>query len=73
MIDTTADAAAIVLAAKQRIAPIQRMRDALTHSETMRELALSRLRLIHPGRTTLELVELLREEATLTDSPPQDT
>lgn len=59
MHDTAPDAEAAVRAALLRRAPIDRMRDALALSAAMREVALARLRERFPGRTTLELVELL--------------
>jgi hypothetical protein len=59
MDDTSADASAIVLDAVRRTPPVERMRRALAHSEAMRALALARLRARHPGRPTIELVEIL--------------
>ena len=72
MTDTTAEAAAIARSAIQRVPPCQRIRDALAHSDAMRELALSRLRLTHPGRSTLELAELLRGRPLITDAPARN-
>lgn len=70
MIDTTTDASEVALAAIRRTDPIVRMRDALAHSERMRELALSRLRVRFPESTTLELVEkLLGQRLIPADSP----
>jgi hypothetical protein len=62
MSDTSAEAAGIVQRAVLRRSPVDRIRDALVHSETMRELALARLRARHPERTTVELVEMLLGE-----------
>ena len=62
MSDTSPYAARIVRDAIRRRDPVERMRDALVHSEAMRELALSGLRARHPGRTTVELVELMLGE-----------
>lgn len=59
MDDTTAQAAAAARAGIRQTAPVVRMRQALAHSEAMRELALSRLRARYPERTTLALVEML--------------
>lgn len=59
MDDTTAQAAAAARAGIRQTAPAVRMRQALAHSEAMRELALSRLRARYPERTTLALVEML--------------
>ena len=62
MHDTPDDAAAVVRAAIKQVAPVDRLRQALAHSEKMRELSLARLRERYPGRSTLELVELLLGE-----------
>jgi hypothetical protein len=59
MRDTTPEAQEAVRIATVRTAPVQRLRDALAFSETMRELSLARLRARHPDRSTLELVEIL--------------
>ncbi len=57
--DTRPEAEALVRAAVQRQDPSARVKAALELSEAMRELALSRLRQLHPEKSTLELVELL--------------
>ncbi len=62
MTDTSPDAAAVAREAILRTPPVDRLRRALADSETMRELALSRLRLRYPERSTLELVEVLLGE-----------
>jgi hypothetical protein len=62
MHDTRNDAAAAVRAAIKQVAPIDRLREALVHSERMRELSVARLRARYPERSTLELVELLLGE-----------
>ena len=66
MHDTSPDAARVVREAIRRRDPIERMREALAHSETMRALALSRLRARHPDLSAPALVELLRGKP---DSP----
>ena len=47
------------LDAIRRVAPMQRLLQALELSETIRALQLTRFRELHPDRTDLELVELL--------------
>jgi hypothetical protein len=59
MRDTSAEAEEVRLEAIRRMPPVQRLAQALALSETMRALALTRLREPHPDRTQLELVELL--------------
>lgn len=59
MQDTTAAAEQVRLAAIRSLDPVERLRQALELSESARALALSRLSEIHPGRTELELVELV--------------
>ena len=59
MRDTSPHALHIQLAALRRISPVERLRRAFELSEAMRELALVRLRTRYPGRSELELVELL--------------
>jgi len=59
MRDTSTDADAAVRGAIRRVPPVERMRRMLEFSETMREIALSALRARHPGRTTIELVEMM--------------
>lgn len=71
MHDTTREAASVVRAAIRRTDPAVRLREALAHSEAMRDLALSRLRAKHPHRSTLELVELLLGEPLIRDDRPR--
>ena len=60
MRDTTPEAERARLDAIQRVAPIQRLTQALELSESVRAFALAELRKRHPARTEFELVELLR-------------
>ncbi|HET7622473.1 MAG TPA: hypothetical protein VFK39_11280 [Gemmatimonadaceae bacterium] len=62
MHDTSPEAMAIACAAVWRRHPAQRMRDALELSETLRALALSRLRRLHPGDSPIALAERLTGE-----------
>jgi hypothetical protein len=62
MHDTSPEAAAIARRAVRRRLPAQRMRDALELSETLRALALSRLRKLHPDDPPIALVERLMGE-----------
>jgi hypothetical protein len=57
MRDTSPDAERIVLQARRRMPPVERMRQALEWSESARALALGRLRARYPEKSTLELVE----------------
>ena len=59
MRDTTAAAEQTRIDAIRRVEPAQRLAQALELSESVRAIALSRLRELHPDRTELELVELL--------------
>ena len=59
MTDTTAEARQERIDAIRRMTPSARIAQALDFSETMRRLSLGRLRLRHPERTELQLVELL--------------
>ena len=59
MRDTSPAAEQARLDAIRQIEPIQRLAQALELSESVRALALSRLRALHADRTDLELVELL--------------
>ncbi len=59
MRDTTPATEQARLDAIRRLEPIQRLMQALELSESVRALALSRLRELHADRTELELVELL--------------
>ena len=69
--DTTTEAAAVVRAAIKRTEPVVRLRQALAHSETMRDIALARLRNKYPNRSTLELVETLLGTRLIRDEPPR--
>ena len=57
MRDTTREAEAVMLAAIRRRPPLDRMREALALSDSVRALALAELRRRHPGDSTLRLVE----------------
>ena len=59
MRDTTPATEQARLDAIRRVAPIQRLTQALELSESVRALALSRLRKLHADRSDLELVEVL--------------
>jgi hypothetical protein len=59
MRDTSAEADRVVRDAVRRMNPIERMRQALALSESLRQLSLARLRAKYPERSTVELVELL--------------
>jgi hypothetical protein len=59
MRDTTLAVEEARLDAIRRVAPMQRLLQALELSETIRALQLTRFRELHPDRTDLELVELL--------------
>jgi hypothetical protein len=59
MHDTSPAAEAVRVAAIRRLEPTQRLVQALELSESVRALALARLRDLHRDRTELELVELL--------------
>lgn len=63
MHDTSPEAAAVVRAAVQRRPPVQRMRDALELSQSLRALALARLRSLHPADSPIALVERLTGES----------
>lgn len=67
MRDTAAEAARVARDAILRTDPIDRIRQALAHSEAVRELALARLRERHPDLSTLALVELLLGERLVPD------
>jgi hypothetical protein len=69
MRDTTQEAGRVQTDAIRRLAPIERLTEALALSESVRALALSRLRERYPDRTDLELVELLAG-APLRPAPP---
>ena len=71
MLDTAAEAAQAVRDAIRREDPVVRMRRALAHSESMRDLALARLRARYPDRPTLALVELLLGEPLLPPGGPR--
>lgn len=59
MRDTTPAAEQARIDAIRRVEPIQRLTQALELSESVRALALSRLRELHTDRAELELVGLL--------------
>jgi hypothetical protein len=59
MRDTSAEADRVIRDAVRRMNPIERMRQALALSESLRQLSLARLRAKYPERSTVELVELL--------------
>jgi hypothetical protein len=59
MRDTTPAADEIRLAAIRRMPPAERLRQAFALSESVRNVALARLRSLHPGCSDLELVEIL--------------
>jgi hypothetical protein len=59
MRDTSPAAEQVRVAAVRSLAPMERLRQAFELSEAMRELALARLRVTHPGCSELELVERL--------------
>jgi hypothetical protein len=59
MRDTTPAAQEIRLAAIRRMAPAERLRQAFALSESVRNVALARLRATYPARSDLELVEIL--------------
>jgi hypothetical protein len=71
MRDTTPEAASVVRSAIKRTDPVVRLREALAHSEAMRDLALARLRAKHPHSSTLELVELLTGTRLIRDDRPR--
>jgi hypothetical protein len=70
MRDTTPAAEQVQLDAIRRMAPSQRLAEALELSESVRALALSRLRQLHADRTDLELVELLIGAALIPPRSP---
>ena len=57
MNDTSPEAEQIRLAAIRRMDPVDRMRQALAWSESMRALAVARLRERHPDWSELQAVE----------------
>jgi hypothetical protein len=59
MRDTLPAAEQARLDAIRRVPPARRLAQALDWSESIRALELSRLRTLHPGRSDLELIELL--------------
>jgi len=70
MRDTSNEAATVADAAIKSMKPVDRLRQSLAHSETMRNLAIARLRAKHPDRSTLELVELLLGERLVRKDRP---
>ena len=73
MRDTTPAAEQARLDAIRRLEPIQRLMQALELSESVRALALSRLRELHADRTELELVELLIGAPLIPERPAGPT
>ena len=71
MRDTTPEADRLRLDAIRRVAPTQRLTQALELSESVRAFALAELRKRHPDRTEFELVELLHG-APLIPAPTPD-
>jgi hypothetical protein len=67
MHDTSAEAARVARDAIRRADPIDRMRQALAHSEAMRDLALARLRARRPDLSMVALVELMLGERLVRD------
>lgn len=65
MRDTTPEAEQVLLQTIRRMPPIDRLQAALELSESVRALALARMRVLHPGLSQLELVELLIGESLL--------
>lgn len=53
------------------MAPVERLAQALEWSEFVRGLALTRLRQLHPGRSDLELVELMLGERLVPPRPAE--
>lgn len=68
MRDTSPGAESIVLEARRRMSPAERMQQALDWSESARTLALDRLRANAPEKSTLELVEILLGEELIPSS-----
>lgn len=63
MRDTTSRAEQVRRTAILRLEPAERLRQAFSFSESVRHLALTRLRAQYPAHTTLELVEILLGES----------
>ena len=63
MYDTPPDINERVRDAVLRQSPIDRLRATLALSESMREIALAGLRARYPGKSTLELVEVMTGES----------
>jgi hypothetical protein len=63
MRDTSPEAEAIALDAIRRRPPVERMREALELSETLRALALERWRRAYPADTVIQLVERMTGES----------
>ena len=68
--DTSLATEQVVLDAIRRTDPVQRMREALALSESMRAVALNRLRTRYPDRTLMQLVELMLGEPLCGGAPP---
>jgi hypothetical protein len=71
--DTTPAAEQAQREAIWQLEPIQRLRQALALSESVRALALARLRVLHPDRTDFELVELLIGAPLIPERPSTRT
>ena len=59
MIDTPPDARRVHLDAIRRLTPSERVAQSLAFSESMRQLALARLRVRYPEHSQLQLMGLL--------------
>ena len=73
MRDTSTEAIAVVRATIRAVDPVDRLRKALAHSEAMRDLALARMRVRYPNRSTLELVELLLGQPLISKDHTSET
>lgn len=70
MRDTSAEADAVALEAMRRRPRVERLRDVLALSETVREIALVGLRRRFPAESTLALVERLTGTSGTSRSGP---
>lgn len=68
--DTAPEAEALRIAAVRRRAPADRLRQAMAWSESLRSVALARLRRRHAGRSEVELVALLSGGSLPNRHPP---
>lgn len=71
MDDTTAAAELVRIAAIRDMDPVDRMRQAIVLSEWTRELALTRLRAVHPGQTDAQLVAMMLNQGRELKRPPR--